>query len=1446
MEPTLDKASLRKTVAMSVRPGNLRESAEGVQRSPIVRSASAAAIVPPRGQVFDTPLSRSKSEMISSSQSNHKRVRRVTSKYAGSAGLVTEQDFYAAFSKVDDRGVRTKRDAANLMQTIRTNFVSPSEQWEKRVDALVMMRSTVMNPISMEEFWAEAKPLELKLLYCLKSLRSQLVREACITIAFLAVRLKAKFSRIAEGLLPDLLSLVQNHANVVSSSASIAAEFIFKNTQSSRLLPVLMLCFESKSREIRSACCNMLSVLLHHWTKDELKKQKKAISTFVSIALADADPNARSGGREAFVIFNELFPDEGKLLLERLDASKKRQLKAIFPDMTFDRTPSIVAGKGTTKKRTVPQSTGKKKIPALANFNETSADEDFSVADILSSARRSKVRTTEIFPGNGMKESYEGSSCTKSVNVDEDSMMASSLRSFANTPMTKTLQDVSIPSLLPLSMISTPSFLLPEHNAISSANEHNVFYDSAFGCLPYERECNEFTNRSKCNVEAHADRQENFRRDIHEGSPMLIKLEDSFIRPPMNVDALGTKETAFQRRPSKGGRAFFSSCLLEQIPASPLTADESSVNPEEQYLFSLNNLQSEVTDQKGSLNTDSTARPIQPYVDDGSEEEMKLDNGNLASKINEKEEGEEADALAGKEEKTNWTIIPVESGTDELILVVESPYAKLTCVNRSDVSTADLFTQTSSSIVHENQNGNEERSPVTVPSESTDRSVTVSHCEPGDDAVEDEAPSEVQVHEEGRNGSAKETNEIMKKMDKSKVHEEVSSHSAKETDETFERADGLEEQVPMHKVIPIASAKETSETVKTLNGTEIQVQVHEAITNDSAKETGEIMERVHGTEVQVIAREEVLNASSSETSVIMERSDGTEVPANDSAKEASEIVEAVDGAEAQVQVHEEVLNGLPNETSEIMAKRDETESQMQIEEEVLNDLEEGNSEVVEGSDGTQVQVEVDKEVAIDSSKGTSGIMEGSVGGEVQAQVHQKADNDSAEETGEIVEAVDGTEAQVKVHEEAANGSANGTSEIMERLDGAEAQMQVEDEVPNGSEKETSEVVERSDGRDVQIEVHKEVAIDSSKETSEIIESPHGAEVHSIQSDMCETESEKLSHCTQSVEPMIPATVECSAAFASLSNGDVQELAESSAETSILSEGIVWKEANSRRVSVDSMPLESEEGDSFLTANREVSESDISIQNLTEFASKRQHSIEEALLLTSQLRTSNDFRTKKAVIQILLNGCTDEQFGSAAMYEIGNALLSMYTSPDCRLRSGACQLWAYLLCVSETFREVVLSKSIDHMIVWLKCSESDEEMVSSYLQCILAILSHPGDWTLSLKKSMLWKLVERICDWQNVLTDRAEAFQLLHFVIHNARSKFFTSDEEIAAYVQKLIDGVFHDAVAARFFISLLLQIHSIYPVSHLESMIKQQLAKSVYEEYVRFLCSSTLVRGTSS
>ncbi|KHJ46424.1 hypothetical protein D918_03477 [Trichuris suis] len=1349
---------------MSVRPGNLRESAEGVQRSPIVRSASAAAIVPPRGQVFDTPLSRSKSEMISSSQSNHKRVRRVTSKYAGSAGLVTEQDFYAAFSKVDDRGVRTKRDAANLMQTIRTNFVSPSEQWEKRVDALVMMRSTVMNPISMEEFWAEAKPLELKLLYCLKSLRSQLVREACITIAFLAVRLKAKFSRIAEGLLPDLLSLVQNHANVVSSSASIAAEFIFKNTQSSRLLPVLMLCFESKSREIRSACCNMLSVLLHHWTKDELKKQKKAISTFVSIALADADPNARSGGREAFVIFNELFPDEGKLLLERLDASKKRQLKAIFPDMTFDRTPSIVAGKGTTKKRTVPQSTGKKKIPALANFNETSADEDFSVADILSSARRSKVRTTEIFPGNGMKESYEGSSCTKSVNVDEDSMMASSLRSFANTPMTKTLQDVSIPSLLPLSMISTPSFLLPEHNAISSANEHNVFYDSAFGCLPYERECNEFTNRSKCNVEAHADRQENFRRDIHEGSPMLIKLEDSFIRPPMNVDALGTKETAFQRRPSKGGRAFFSSCLLEQIPASPLTADESSVNPEEQYLFSLNNLQSEVTDQKGSLNTDSTARPIQPYVDDGSEEEMKLDNGNLASKINEKEEGEEADALAGKEEKTNWTIIPVESGTDELILVVESPYAKLTCVNRSDVSTADLFTQTSSSIVHENQNGNEERSPVTVPSESTDRSVTVSHCEPGDDAVEDEAPSEVQVHEEGRNGSAKETNEIMKKMDKSKVHEEVSSHSAKETDETFERADGLEEQVPMHKVIPIASAKETSETVKTLNGTEIQVQVHEAITNDSAKETGEIMERVHGTEVQVIAREEVLNASSSETSVIMERSDGTEVPANDSAKEASEIVEAVDGAEAQVQVHEEVLNGLPNETSEIMAKRDETESQMQIEEEVLNDLEEGNSEVVEGSDGTQVQVEVDKEVAIDSSKGTSGIMEGSVGGEVQAQ----------------------------------------------------------------------------------IEVHKEVAIDSSKETSEIIESPHGAEVHSIQSDMCETESEKLSHCAQSVEPMIPATVECSAAFASLSNGDVQELAESSAETSILSEGIVWKEANSRRVSVDSMPLESEEGDSFLTANREVSESDISIQNLTEFASKRQHSIEEALLLTSQLRTSNDFRTKKAVIQILLNGCTDEQFGSAAMYEIGNALLSMYTSPDCRLRSGACQLWAYLLCVSETFREVVLSKSIDHMIVWLKCSESDEEMVSSYLQCILAILSHPGDWTLSLKKSMLWKLVERICDWQNVLTDRAEAFQLLHFVIHNARSKFFTSDEEIAAYVQKLIDGVFHDAVAARFFISLLLQIHSIYPVSHLESMIKQQLAKSVYEEYVRFLCSSTLVRGTSS
>lgn len=72
----------------------------------------------------------------------------------------------------------------------------------------------IAGAINYEEFHVHLKLLDIPLQGSVKDLRSQVVREACITIAFLAESLGLKFERSAELLLSTLINLIQNSAKV--------------------------------------------------------------------------------------------------------------------------------------------------------------------------------------------------------------------------------------------------------------------------------------------------------------------------------------------------------------------------------------------------------------------------------------------------------------------------------------------------------------------------------------------------------------------------------------------------------------------------------------------------------------------------------------------------------------------------------------------------------------------------------------------------------------------------------------------------------------------------------------------------------------------------------------------------------------------------------------------------------------------------------------------------------------------------------------------------------------------------------------------------------------------------------------------------------------------------------------------------------------------------------
>jgi CLIP-associating protein 1/2 len=102
-----------------------------------------------------------------------------------------------------------------------------------------------------DEFFRTLRQLDLPLVNTVKDLRSQVVREACITLAFMSIRLTNRFERTAEGVIPAMLNLIQNSAKVIATSGAVGLRYVVTNTQSIKLTPLILIGIESKSKEIR-------------------------------------------------------------------------------------------------------------------------------------------------------------------------------------------------------------------------------------------------------------------------------------------------------------------------------------------------------------------------------------------------------------------------------------------------------------------------------------------------------------------------------------------------------------------------------------------------------------------------------------------------------------------------------------------------------------------------------------------------------------------------------------------------------------------------------------------------------------------------------------------------------------------------------------------------------------------------------------------------------------------------------------------------------------------------------------------------------------------------------------------------------------------------------------------------------------------------------------------
>ena len=243
------------------------------------------------------------------------------------AGAADEDMFIKTFEAVPRIVIHSQKDLIHELTDIINILNDTSKDWEKRVDSLKRIRSLIIaGATEFEDFFLQLKQLELALQVAVKDLRSKVVREACISIAFMSQFLGMKVDRFMEGLLQLLFNLIPSSTKIMSSSATVCIRFVIQYTHAPRLIPLICGNINSKAREIRKAVCEFLDQLLHTWSTHSLEKHVPILREAIQKGISDADSEARVFSRKAYWGFAEHFKDQADSMIHSLDAQKQKAL----------------------------------------------------------------------------------------------------------------------------------------------------------------------------------------------------------------------------------------------------------------------------------------------------------------------------------------------------------------------------------------------------------------------------------------------------------------------------------------------------------------------------------------------------------------------------------------------------------------------------------------------------------------------------------------------------------------------------------------------------------------------------------------------------------------------------------------------------------------------------------------------------------------------------------------------------------------------------------------------------------------------------------------------------------------------------------------------------------------------------------------------------------------
>uniref|UniRef100_A0A8U8C0M5 Uncharacterized protein n=1 Tax=Geospiza parvula TaxID=87175 RepID=A0A8U8C0M5_GEOPR len=222
----------------------------------------------------------------------------------GGAGAVDEDDFIKAFTDVPTVQIYSSRELEETLNKIREILSDDKHDWDQRTNALKKVRSLlVAGAAQYDGFFQHLRLLDGAFKLSAKDLRSQVVREACITVATVQIQ--------DSGMLFPLTAL----------------SFFWQHTHVPRLIPLITSNCTSKSVAVRRRSFEFLDLLLQEWQTHSLERHAAVLVETIKKGIHDADAEARVEARKAYLGLRNHFPSEAETLYNSLEPPYQRSLQ---------------------------------------------------------------------------------------------------------------------------------------------------------------------------------------------------------------------------------------------------------------------------------------------------------------------------------------------------------------------------------------------------------------------------------------------------------------------------------------------------------------------------------------------------------------------------------------------------------------------------------------------------------------------------------------------------------------------------------------------------------------------------------------------------------------------------------------------------------------------------------------------------------------------------------------------------------------------------------------------------------------------------------------------------------------------------------------------------------------------------------------------------------------